>query len=142
MGLWYKGCLLPAYLCSTVLLQMPLSTADHNLPCLPASEPQEPARKRQKSSRGMSLSELLPAPKIAATGSGRRLDVLGSGAASGSGRKYDSDDDEIVPGTEDRSGMVDLRPGGCCEYAAGVARGARKRGGRLLGSWLGPGCGC
>ncbi|EFN56920.1 hypothetical protein CHLNCDRAFT_143436 [Chlorella variabilis] len=79
---------------------------------------EEPARKRQKASaRGRSLSELLPAPKNAAAGSGRRLDVLGGGAAGGAGagakagRKYDSDDDEIVPGTEDRSGMVDLAPG-------------------------------
>jgi hypothetical protein len=85
---------------------------------------QEPARKRQKaSSRGRSLSELLPAPKNAPAAGGRRLEVLGgggSGAAAsgagggrGSGRRYDSDDDDdIVPGTEDRSGMVELRPGG------------------------------
>jgi hypothetical protein len=87
---------------------------------------QEPARKRQKaSSRGRSLSELLPAPKNAPTAGGRRLEVLGSGGdgggagpsstggARGSGRRYDSDDDDdIVPGTEGRSGMVELRPGG------------------------------
>ncbi len=56
----------------------------------------------------------MPAPKNAATGGGRRLDVLGAGVATGggAGRKYDSDDDDIVPGTEDRSGMVDLKPGG------------------------------
>lgn len=89
---------------------------------------QEPARKRQKASaRGRSLSELLPAPKNAAAGSGRRLDVLGGGAAGGAGagakagRKYDSDDDEIVPGTEDRSGMVDLAPGGRPRLACWLA---------------------
>ena len=79
---------------------------------------QEPARKRQKaSSRGRSLSELLPAPKNAPTAGGRRVEALGGGGGAGggggSGRRYDSDDDdEIVPGTEDRSGMVELRPGG------------------------------
>ena len=74
---------------------------------------QEPARKRAKaSSRGRSLSELLPVPKNAPTGGGRKLDLLGGGKAGGSrGKAYDSDDDEIVPGTEDRSGMVQLRAG-------------------------------
>ena len=74
---------------------------------------QEPARKRAKaSSRGRSLSELLPAPKNAPTGGGRKLDLLGGGkAAGGRGKAYDSDEDEIVPGAEDRSGMVELRPG-------------------------------
>ncbi|KAL4854611.1 hypothetical protein ACK3TF_004764 [Chlorella vulgaris] len=89
---------------------------------------EEPAVKRQKpSSRGLSLSQLLPAPKHAAAGGGRRLDVLGSGdgaaeagSAAGVGNKkglprrrgkYDSDDDEVVPGSEDPAGMVHLAPG-------------------------------
>lgn len=51
-------------------------------------------------------------PKNAPTGGGRKLDLLGGGkAAGGRGKAYDSDEDEIVPGTEDRSGMVELRPG-------------------------------
>ncbi|KAL4435571.1 hypothetical protein ABPG77_002534 [Micractinium sp. CCAP 211/92] len=77
---------------------------------------EEPARKRQKAApRGLSLSQLLPAPKNAAAPAGaRRVDVLGGGAAGAAGRtgrQYDSDDDDIVPGTDDMSGMVDLRPG-------------------------------
>lgn len=92
--------------------------------------------KRQKpSSRGLSLSQLLPAPKHAAAGGGRRLDVLGSGdgaaeagSAGGAGNKkglprrrgkYDSDDEEVVPGSEDPAGMVNLAPGRwCCRGVA------------------------
>ena len=65
----------------------------------------------------MSLAQLLPPPKNAAAGGGggQRLDTTTTSDGSkvgGTGRRgYDSDDDEYVPGTEDRSGMVDLRPG-------------------------------
>ncbi|PSC67444.1 proline-rich PRCC [Micractinium conductrix] len=80
-----------------------------------------PACKRQKAApRGMSLSQLLPAPKNA--GGGRRLEAGGLGGGGGTlgggaagkakGRKYDSDDDaDFVPGTQDRTGMVNLTPG-------------------------------
>lgn len=94
----------------------------------PSPPTQEPARKRAKaSSRGRSLSELLPAPKNAPAGGGRKLDLLGGGkAAGGRGRAYDSDEDEIVPGTEDRSGMVELRPGGWVGRCAGYFKRASR----------------
>ncbi|PRW33970.1 proline-rich PRCC [Chlorella sorokiniana] len=95
----------------TVQFRMPISYDPADVKIDPD---EEPARKRAKASnRGRSLSELLPAPKNAPTGGGRKLDLLGGGKAAGGGRgrAYDSDEDEIVPGTEDRSGMVELRAG-------------------------------
>ena len=61
-------------------------------------------RRRAGSSLGHSLAALLPPPKHGALpGGGQRLDISRKGKADA----YDSDDDDIVPGTEDRSGMVE-----------------------------------
>ena len=79
-------------------------------PCL--LPPQDyPARKKARSTKGLSLSALLPAPKNAAADSGRRLDLGAGPSKAGSGAAaYDSDDDVAVPGAEDSTGMA-LGPG-------------------------------
>eukprot|EP00887_Chlorella_sp_A99_P003398 scaffold7.g3398.t1 len=76
-------------------------------------EEEERTRKRRRAGaqKGASLAALLPPPKNAAAAGGQRLDTAGGGGGGGKGASYDSDDEEWVPGIEDRSGMVDLGPG-------------------------------